>query len=102
MPKNLFFSHEYIQQKMGGKKTREKFFPEHPNCIRKICWEKNLRKKVRNNVLYIYTNIVKKMGGNNARNNFYRRTRIVPTKNVGKKLRRKNVRKMFFIFIRKS
>jgi len=63
--KRFLYSHEYHAQKMGEKKPAI-IFPEHTNCIRKKCWEKNLREKVRNNVFYIYTNIVTKMGGNNA------------------------------------
>ena len=50
MPKKLFFSHEYIHQKIGGK---------------------------------------------NARNNFYRSTRIERAKNVGKKLFEKSAKKRF-------
>jgi len=37
------------------------------------------------------------MGGKNARNNFYRRTRIVRVKNVGNKSSEKVPKKIFYI-----
>jgi len=53
--------------KKWGKKTREKVFPEHTNSIRKKCWEKNLRKKVRKNIFYKNTNVVTKKWGEKTR-----------------------------------
>ena len=61
--KNIsLYSHEYRDQKMGGK-TRETIFQKHTNIASKKCWGKNLRKKVRKTFFYIHTNIVKKNGG---------------------------------------
>ena len=46
--------------------------------------------------LNIHTNIVtKKCGDINARNNFCRNTRIVPTKNLGKKSSEKSAKNVF-------
>ena len=61
---------------------------------------KNIGKKssqnVRKNVFYSHTNVVtKKWGGENARNNFSRNTRIVRAKNVGKKIVVKKGKKRF-------
>ena len=58
--------------------------------------EKTLRKEVRKNVFYIHSNIVtKKSGENHALNNFSRHTRIVPSKNVGKKSSERSAKKRF-------
>ena len=43
---------------------------------------------MRDTFFYIHTNIMTKKWGKNARNNFSRNTRIVRSKNVGKKIRR--------------
>ena len=53
-------------------------------------------------VFYIHTNIVPKNEGKNARNNFYRNTRIVRAKNFGKKIVSKKCENTFFIFTRIS
>ena len=46
--KNVFFySHEYRDQKMGGKNRAKQFFQKHTNSASKKCWGKNRRKKVR-------------------------------------------------------
>jgi len=93
--KKRFLQSYECREKKGGK-NREKFFPEHMNCIRKNVGKKIFGKKCET-TFFIFTRIsLQKWVGNNARNKFYRRTRIVPTKNFGKKLRRKKVRKMFF------
>ena len=59
---------------------------------------KDRLKKARKHVFYIHTNIATKKlgGGGKARNNFSRKTRIVPAKNVGKENRFKKVRKHVF------
>ena len=54
--KVFLYSHEYRDQKMGGK-TRETIFQKHKNSAIKKCWEKNCRKCAKN-VFYIHTNIV--------------------------------------------
>ena len=55
--KNVFlYSHEYRDQKMGGKK-RETIFPETHQYARKEVKEKNRLKKVRKLVFYIFTRI---------------------------------------------
>ena len=60
------------------------------------------RKKVRKPFfLYSHKYRYQKMGGKNARNNFSTNTRIVRTKNVGKKSSEKS-EKNFFIFTRIS
>ena len=97
--KNVFlYSHEYRDQKMGGK-TRETIFPRNTGIV----LEKNLRKNVRKTFFYIHTNIVtKKWWEQNAQNNFSRYTRIVRAKNFGEKIVVKNCENRFFIFTRIS
>ena len=58
---------------------------------------KKSSEKSEKNFFYIYTNIVTKkwVGGENARNNFSRNTRIVREKNVGKKIVGKKCEKLF-------
>ena len=46
--------------------------------------------------LYSHEYLDQKMGGKNARNNFSRKTRIVPRKNVGKKIVAKKCENTFF------
>ena len=73
---------------------REANFPvTHEQCAEKMLG-KNRRKKMRQIVFYIHTNIVfKKTGQKIARNNFCRKTRIVRKKMLGKSSEkvRKNV-----------
>ena len=58
---------------------------------------KNRRKKVRKKFfLYSHEYRDQKMGGKNARNKFYRNTRIVRAKNVGEKIVGKKLEKNFF------
>ena len=55
--KNLFlYSHEYRDQKMGGKKHAKQSFQKHTNSARKICWGKNRWKKCEN-PFFIFTRI---------------------------------------------
>ena len=86
--KNVFlYSHEYRDQKMGGKKLAKQFFQKLTNSASKKCWGKNCRKKCENRFfLYSHEYRDQKMGGKKARNKFYRNTRIVRTKNVGEKI----------------
>ena len=59
--KTFLYSHEYRDQKMGGKERAKQFFQKHTNSASKKCWEKNRRKKLRKKLFfYIHTNIVSK------------------------------------------
>ena len=59
----FLYSHEFRDQKMGGK-TRETIFPEKtPIVPAKNVGKKIVSKKVRKHVFYIHTNIVTKNGG---------------------------------------
>ena len=56
---------------MGSKKRTEQFLQKRTNSASKKCVEKNRRKKVRENVFYINTNVViKKLGVKNLLNIF--------------------------------
>ena len=69
--KNVFLcSHEYRDQKMGGKKRAKTFFQKYTNSASKKCWEKNRWKKCEKRFLYSHKYRYQKMGGENARNNF--------------------------------
>ena len=95
--KHVFlYSHEYRDQEMGGKKRVKQFFQNHTNSASKKCCEKKSSQKVRKHVFYTHTNIVaKKWGGKKARNNFSRKTRILPAKNVDKKIVSKSAKTRF-------
>ena len=90
--KTFFYIHTNIVTKKWVVKTKKTIFPEtHDSGSKK--WKKYRLKKVRKKVFYIHTNIVTKK---NARNTFFRNTRIVRAKNVGKKYPLKKVRKNVF------
>ena len=58
IPKKRFlYSHEYRDQKWGGKRAKQ-FFQKHTNSARNIFWGKNRWKKVRKHVFYNHMNIV--------------------------------------------
>ena len=82
----------------------KQFFQKLANSAGKKCWEKDRSEKGRKNVFYIHTNIVtQKMGGGKTRETiFFRNTRIVRAKNVGKKIVRIKGEKTIFIFTRIS
>ena len=67
----FLYSHEYRDQKMGGKKRAKQFFQKHTNSASKKCWEKNRRKKVRKTFFYIHTNIVTKKWGGKTRETIF-------------------------------
>ena len=47
--KNVFlYSHEYRDQKMGGKKREEKIVIKHTNRVSKNCWKKIVWKNCEN------------------------------------------------------
>ena len=73
--KNVFlYSHEYRDQKMGGKKRAKQFFQKHTNSASKKCLGKNRRKKVRKTFFYIHTNIVTKKWGGETRETIFPET----------------------------
>jgi len=60
--KVFLYSHEYRDQKWGGKSAKQ-FFQKHTNSASKKCWGKN-RKEVRKTVrLYSHEYRYQKMGG---------------------------------------
>ena len=70
--KNVFlYSHEYRDQKMGGKKSAKQFFQKHTNNANKKCWGKNRRKEVRKTFFFIHTNIVTKKWGEKTRETIF-------------------------------
>jgi len=97
--KRFLYSHEYRDHKKAGKKSGKQFFQKHTNSASKKCWGKNRLIKVRKNVFYIQTNIVTKIWGKNARNNFSRNTRIVRAKSVAKKIIGKKSEKRFLYLL---
>ena len=81
---------------MEGKKREKQFLQKNTNSPGKKFWDKNRRKKCQKR-FYIHTNIItRKWGGEYARNNFYRSTRIERAKNLWKKLFEKSAKKHFF------
>ena len=73
--KNVFlYSHEYRDQKMGGKTRAKQFFQKHTNSACKKCWGQNRRKKVRKTFFYIHTNIVTKKLGEKKRETIFPET----------------------------
>jgi len=64
--------------------------------------KKSLEKSAKNVFLHSHEYRDQKMVGKNVRNNFSRNTRIVRSKNVGKKIVGKKCDKGFFIFTRIS
>ena len=92
MRKKVFYNHTNVVTKKNGGKNARNNFSRNTIIVGAInCWEKSSEKSAKQRFLYLHEFRDKKWGGNNARNNFYIRKRIVPTKNVGKKLRRKKV-----------
>ena len=53
--KRYLYSHEYRDQKNGGKKREKKIFPEAHRFHKQTTMEKNRLKKVRKNVFLINT-----------------------------------------------
>jgi len=98
--KNVFlYSHEYRDQKMGGKKFAKQFFQKQTNSASKKCWEKNCRKKVRKTFFYIHTNTVtKKWGRKKSAKQFFQKHTKSSSKKCWGKNRRKEVRKTFCLY----
>ena len=83
----LLYAHEYRVQKIGGKKARETIFPEtHEYCEQKMLGKKSSQKSAKTRFLYTHEYPDQKMVGKTRDTNFYRNTRIVQAKNVGKKI----------------
>ena len=104
MRKRVFlYSHEYRDQKIGGKSARN-YFSSNTRIVRAKKLRKKSSQKVRKHVFYIHTNIVtKKWGwGKNARNNCSRNTLIVRAKNVGRESSEKSPKTSSFICTRIS
>ena len=79
-----------------GWKTRETNFAESNELYEQNMLWINRRKEVWKNVfLYSHEYRDQKMGGGNSQNNFSRNTRIVRTKNVGKKSSEKSAKNVF-------
>ena len=84
--KTFFIFTRISWPKNEGKKPAKKFFQKHTNCASKKYWERSSERSAKN-VFHNHTNTVtKKWCWKNARNNFYRNTRIVRAKNVGTKI----------------
>ena len=67
-------------------------------CEQKIVGKKSSKKSAKQRFLYLDEYRDKKWeAGNNARNNFYRRTRIVPEKILRKNLSKKVPKNVFYI-----
>jgi len=71
--KRFLYSHEYRDQKMGGK-MRETIFPETNEWFEQKCWEKNRRQKMHKTSFYIHTNIVTKKWGKRKRETIFPET----------------------------
>ena len=76
--KNVFlYSHEYRDQKMGGKNARNNFSRKTRIVRAKNVGKKTLGKKCEKSILYSHEYREQKIGEKNVRNNFSRNTRIV-------------------------
>jgi len=73
--KNVLYSHQYRDQKMGGKNARNNF-----SRTTRIVRSKNVAKKIVGkkceNVFYIYTNIMTKNGGKKTRETIFPETHV--------------------------
>jgi len=93
--KNLFlYSHEYRDQKMGGKNARNNFSRNTLIVRKKMLGKKSSEKRAKK-VFYIHTNIVNKKWWEKRSKQFFRNTRIVRSKNVGKKIVGKSAKNVF-------
>ena len=69
----FLYSHEYRDQKMGGKNAQNNFSRNNNSASKKV-WEKKRFKKVRKHVFYIHTNIVTKKWGEKKRETIFPET----------------------------
>ena len=58
----ILYSHEYRDQKMGGKSAIQ-IFTEHTNSASKKFWKKNRLKNAKTRFLYLHEYRDQKMGG---------------------------------------
>ena len=101
--KTFFYIHtNIVTKKWWGTKRAKEFFPKHNNSTKKKFGKKSSEKNAKIVFLYSHKYRYQKMGEENALNNFSRYTRIVLSKNVGKKIVGKKCEKRFFIFTRIS
>jgi len=73
--KRFLYSHEYRDQKIGGKKRAKQFFQKHTSSASKK-WEKIVGKSAKY-VFYIHTNIVTKKWVIKRAKWFFKKTRIL-------------------------
>ena len=92
----VFYIHTNTVKKMVGEKSANQFFQKHTNSASKKCWGKNFRKEVKK-TFFLFTRISlpKNGGGENARNNFSRNTRIVRAKMLVKESSEKSSKYVF-------
>ena len=100
---SFLYSHEYRDEKIGGK-THETIFPETNEYCEKKMLGKNCLEKVRKYISYIHTNIVtKKMdGGWKRAKQFFQNYTNSTSKKCWKKIVSKKCENTFFIFKRIS
>ena len=70
----FLYSHEYRDQKMGGKKNAIQFFRKDTNSASKKCWAKNCRKEVRKTFFLFIEYRDQKMGGEKTRETIFPET----------------------------
>jgi len=85
--KKIFYSHEYREQKMGGKERAKQFLQKHTNSASKNIWKKIVAKNSKN-FFYIHTNIVSKKWGEKRSKQFFQKH----TNDANKKCCEKNLR----------
>jgi len=72
--KRFLYSHEYRDQKMGGKKHAKQFFQKQTNSARQICWgKKSLEKSAKTRFLYSHEYHDKKIGGKKRAKQFFQK-----------------------------
>jgi len=96
--KEVLYIHTNIVTKKWGKKRAKQFFQKHTNSASKKCGKKIVSKSAKTRFLYSNEYRDQKIGGNIARNNVSRNTRIVRAKNVLKKIVTKKCENTFLIF----
>ena len=95
--RNVFlYSHEYRDQKLGGKERPKQFCQKHTNSVRKNVGKKIVRKKCETS-FFKFTRIAwPKMGGKKRAKQFFQTHTNCAKKNVGKKNQRETVRNNVF------
>ena len=92
----FLYSHEYRDQKRGGKKLAKQFFQKHTNSASKKCLEKNVRKIVQKRFLYSHEYHDQKIGGIKRAKQFFRKHTNSASKNVEEKIVGKKCEIRFF------